>query len=62
LLAVSEDQLADVVAAVVTPTRKDIALARNDVKEILSLMHEVRRMVDSQGQAIDRMAGRSTNV
>jgi len=62
LLVVSKYQLADVVAAVVTPTRKDISLTRKDVKEILFLMHEVRRTVDSRGQAIDRMAGRSKNV
>lgn len=62
LLVASEDQLADVVAAAAAPMRKEISLTRKDVKEMLSSMHEVRRTVDSQGQAIDRMVGGLTNV
>jgi len=62
LLVIGEDDLNRVVAAAVAPMRKDIAMTRGDVKEMLSEVGEMRRTVDSQGHAIDRMAGGLTSV
>jgi len=42
--------------------RKDITMTRKDVTEMLFSMGQMRRTFDSQGQAIDPMAGGLTRV